>query len=104
MPKLPSAPQTQVLAPATETPLTGHALDFYNSVSTRWEMDIVSLRLLRCAAEFLEQASRAAEICAREGMTISTSKGMNKHPASLIERDARNAAVHALAKLKLDLE
>jgi hypothetical protein len=37
-------------------------------------------------------------------MTISTSKGMNKHPASLIERDARNAAVHALAKLKLDLE
>ena len=99
-----SQPNLPQLAPALETPLSGHALDFFNQVSARWELDIVSAKLLHSVCVFLEQASRAAEITAREGLTCKTSQGIGKHPASLIERDARAAAIAGLAKLKLDLE
>ena len=84
--------------------LEGAALDLFNRVSKRWELDDVCTRILRNACESLQQAIVAAEIVKREGMTINPHHGIVRHPAAQLERDHRNACSQSLAKLHLNLE
>ena len=84
--------------------LTGAALQLYNDVCKRWELDTVNLRLLRNAAEILQAAIKAAAIVEREGMTIPTNHGIVRHPAAQLERDHRSACNQALQRLTLNLE
>jgi len=84
--------------------LTGAALELYNDVCKRWELDTVNLRLLRNACESLQAAIKAAAIVEREGMTMPTNHGVVRHPAAQLERDHRSACNQALQRLTLNLE
>ena len=105
MPRKAPVPVPQpVNVPTGNIVLTGAALDLYNDVTKKWELDTVNLRLLRNACESLQAAIKAAAIVEREGMTMPTNHGVVRHPAAQLERDHRSACNQALQKLALNLE
>jgi hypothetical protein len=102
MPKLAPQPSTDI---APDCPLEGPALDLWNNVRERWDLDAVSERILRSACESLLVSNRCQAILDTEGLVVVDRSGKPaKHPAATIGRDARAAYTLALAKLKLDLE
>ena len=100
VPKITIAPPPHV----DDVELSGPARQLWESVQSRWELDVVTERLLRCACESLMVANAASEQCRREGLTIETRTGVVKHPAALLERDHRAALANCLAKLHAALE
>ena len=90
---------------AADCPLEGPALELWNNVHERWDLDAVSERILRSACESLLVSNRCQAILDTEGLVVIDRWGKPaKHPAATIGRDARAAYTLALAKLKLDLE
>ena len=66
--------------------------------------DVSSLRILEEACCSLARARKAREIIDRDGMTFLDGKGKPKmHPAFVIERDSRAAALSAFRQLNLEL-
>jgi hypothetical protein len=66
--------------------------------------DEVSLRILEEACASLQRARMARETIDREGMTFPDAKGNPKmHPACVVERDSRAAALAAFRQLNLEL-
>ena len=79
-------------------------MQLYRDVTSKWTLDVVSLRLLRHACESLQQANVAAHLVETEGACIHTSKGVIVHPAARLEKDHRCASANTLQKLLLSLE
>ena len=66
--------------------------------------DEVSLRILEEACASLQRARLAREQIDREGMTFTDAKGKPKmHPACVVERDSRAAALAAFRQLNFEL-
>jgi hypothetical protein len=66
--------------------------------------DVSSLRILEEACVSLQRARMAREIIDREGLTYLDGKGKPKmHPACVVERDSRAAALSAFRQLNLEL-
>jgi phage terminase small subunit len=66
--------------------------------------DEAGLLLLRTGLEAFDRMRQAQAIIAKEGIAPKDRFGQpRQHPATLIERDARNALLKALGALHLDL-
>jgi P27 family predicted phage terminase small subunit len=62
------------------------------------------LRLLQLACEAWDEAQKAREQLAQEGLTVSGRQGVRAHPCIAIERDARLAVARLVRELDLDTE
>lgn len=66
--------------------------------------DEAGLLLLQTAMESFDRMRQAQAVIAKEGITINDRFGQpRQHPATLVERDAKNQLMKALAALHLDL-
>jgi phage terminase small subunit len=67
--------------------------------------DSGGLSLLMIAAESYERMRQAQEIIQSEGLIIEDRfKQKRNHPATVIEKDSRNALIQALQRLNLEVE
>ena len=101
--KLPGQTPTRPTISTDDVALEGPALKLWEDTTNRWELDPVSLRILRSACESLMVSNRCQQLIDRDGLVVDIGGKMTKHPAALIGRDARTAFTLALQKLKLDL-
>ena len=66
--------------------------------------DEAGLLLLQTAMESFDRMRQAQKVIAKEGITTNDRFGQpRQHPATLIERDAKNQLLKALGALHLDL-
>lgn len=80
------------------------ALKLWEETNNQWALDGPATMLLRLACESITRAESAAEIVNKEGQCVPDRFGIpRKHPATLIEQDARAAAANAIQKLTLSL-
>ena len=104
MPRKPVALPPSTPGDGADITLVGPAKQLYDDVRSKWDLDCVSLRLLRHACESLQAANNAAAIVAKQGMVVSTSNGITRNPAAQLERDHRAASAATLQKLLLSLD
>jgi P27 family predicted phage terminase small subunit len=81
------------------------ARKIWTQINNKWILDDAALVILESALESFDRMREAQQILKREGIVIKDRFGQEKqHPASLIERDAKNSMLRALKSLNLDLE
>lgn len=77
----------------------------WNGIVSAFEMDHSGLALLKEACLALDRLREAQAILGKDGITVTDRFGqLRQHPATLIERDARNQMLKCLAALHLDCD
>ena len=86
--------------------LSREARQWWNTITAGYGIeDEAGLLLLQTAMESFDRMRQAQQVIANEGITIlDRFKQPRQHPATLVERDAKNQLLKALAALHLDLE
>ena len=85
--------------------LSKEAKGWWNKIVSEWELDDPALLMLSSALESLDRMREAQVIIKKEGIVIKDRFGQDKqHPATLIERDAKNTMLRGLKALNLYLE
>jgi P27 family predicted phage terminase small subunit len=91
--------------PAAPKGLSDEARKLWRSICSDFEMDASGLALLAEACYSLDRLRQAQALIRNEGITVQDRFQQPKqHPATLIERDARNQFVKCLKALNLDVE
>jgi len=81
------------------------ARKLWHAVVTEYEMDAPGLTLLKEACLALDRLRQAQEVLARDGIVIVDRWGQpRQHPATLVERDARNQVLKFIKELHLDID
>ena len=84
--------------------LSAEARDLWQSITAEYEMDAAGLALLKEACLSLDRLRQAQDVLKVHGITTKDRFGqIRQHPATLIERDCRNALVKCLKALNLDI-
>lgn len=79
------------------TQLKRHLADTYNITEG------AAVALLDVAGAALDQAIEAEKILAKDGLVMTSERGVRAHPLCSVSRDARNRMIAALGKLNLEL-
>jgi P27 family predicted phage terminase small subunit len=88
--------------PAPPSHLSDEAAAWWRQIVADFELEAHHLRLLELAAGCWDRLTEARELLQREGLTITTERGIKKNPAADIERD--NKAMFARLIRELDLD
>jgi P27 family predicted phage terminase small subunit len=74
------------------------------SIVERYALQPEHLAQLQLGLEALDRVAQAREAIERDGLTVTGARGsVTPHPALMVERDSRTAALRALKQLNLDL-
>lgn len=85
--------------------LSAEAGDWWNRITSEYELDDAGLLILRSGLEALDRMREAQALIAKHGLVAPDRFGQLKpNPAATIERDSRMAMFGALKRLNLDLE
>lgn len=85
--------------------LSTESKKFFNTIKKAYKIeDHVSLAILEQASEALMRIRDAQKVIDEEGLVLTDRFGQKKnHPATVIERDSRNAFLKALNQLGVDV-
>jgi P27 family predicted phage terminase small subunit len=93
------------VASATKPPahLSKEAREWWQSVTTDFDLEPHHLKLLQAACEAWDRMTLARDAVAKDGLTFRDDKGnLKANPAVAIERDARTLFARLLRELDLD--
>ena len=101
------APKAEPVPVATGTKPPAHlseeAREWWQSVTSDFDLEPHHLKLLQCAAEAWDRMTLAREAVAKDGITFRSANGdLKTNPAVSIERDARVAFARLVRELDLD--
>lgn len=85
--------------------LSAEARRLWKSILEQYEIDDdAGFLLLRTAMESLDRMREAQTILQKDGIVIADRFGQKRqHPATLVERDAKNMLLRSLKSLNLDI-
>jgi len=87
-------------APAVPAGLSKRSAQLWRDVVGEYQLSDAELEVLRCACQTLDRADQAAEVVAREGVTVVDRYGTPKaHPAVDIENRSRALFARLVAQL-----
>jgi P27 family predicted phage terminase small subunit len=85
--------------------LSKEAKKLWRKILEGWELDNAALVVLESALESFDRMREAQAILAEEGIVVlDRFKQKKQHPATFIERDAKNSMLRALKQLNLEIE
>jgi P27 family predicted phage terminase small subunit len=85
--------------------LSREAKAWWKKIVAQWHLDDPALLILEGTLESFDRMRQAQALLAAEGLVVKDRFGQPKqHPASLVERDAKQAVLRGLKALGLDLE
>jgi P27 family predicted phage terminase small subunit len=85
--------------------LSTEAKGWWERIVSRWDLDDAALLILEGALEAFDRMRQAQAVLDEEGVIALDRFGKPKqHPATLVERDAKNALLRGIKALGLDLE
>jgi P27 family predicted phage terminase small subunit len=91
--------------PAPPTHLSPSARKWWQTTVDRYVLQEHHFRLLQLACEAWDEAQKARERLAQDGLTVPGREGgIRPHPCIAIERDSRLAVARLIRELDLDTE
>jgi P27 family predicted phage terminase small subunit len=85
--------------------LSTEAKGWWERIVGRWELDDAALLILEGALEAFDRMREAQAVLKKEGVVTTDRFGKpRQHPATLVERDAKNALLKGIKALGLELE
>ena len=85
--------------------LSTAAQTWHDAITAEWSLDPPAMLILNAAMESYDRMKEAQAVVNAEGLLTTDRFGQQRpHPATLIERDSRQAMERALKSLNLDIE